>query len=96
MEKIGGNDVIECWGFKKRDFLDLERTVTHHDRQVQDQRCRLMMNFVQSFTQAVLMHGKEPQTTMTVMLAAEMVDAAWNEARHRGWIIEMPPLDEVV
>ena len=30
-----------------------------------------------------------------VVYACELVDAAWNELKHRGWIIELPPFNEI-
>ena len=96
MEKVAGNDVIECWGFRKKDFINLERTVTHHDRQVCDQRAVRMLSLVHSmYTQAgVSVINADP--ARTAILAAEAVDAAWNECKHRGWIIEVPSFDEIV
>lgn len=35
-----------------------------------------------------------PSKQDVVMLAAELVEAAWDEATHRGWIVDVPGLGE--
>ena len=72
------------------------------DRQTQDQRAKLVFNFIQSWGIAAafgdIPHAHDdPQPTRIpptelVMRACEIVDAAWNELKHRGWIIELPSI----
>ena len=114
MHKISGNDVLEVWGGSRRELSD-DRTPNQvfSDRQTQDQRAKLVFNFLQSWGVAAAlgdvmfdMHCEEDKAKMErpkripatelAIRACEIVDAAWNELRHRGWIIEIPPLDDPV
>lgn len=108
--RLAGNDVIETWGGKHQG----EPHVFHHDRQVQDQRSKIVFDFLRSWGYAAAFGDvmaasmaqfhepgceaaqppKHPSPTELAMRACEIVDAAWNELKHRGWIIEQPPFDE--
>lgn len=37
--------------------------------------------------------GQPVPAAELVIYACELVDAAWSELRHRGWILEVPSLD---
>ena len=101
IKRIAGNDVIETVG-----TLHQGRPhIMHHDRQVLDQRAKFVFQFLHSWgiaaafgdTFACDEHGKKTERippNELAMRACEIVDAAWCELQHRGWIISQPPYED--
>ena len=104
---LADSGVREVIGYKHegRPYL------THHDRQVMDQRAIYVFSFLQSWGVAAALgdlmfdlHSDEDQAkaqkparipaTELVMRACEIVDAAWCELQHRGWIMNLPPYED--
>ncbi len=83
------------------------RLVTN-EKQQQDARCRMACHLIAAWGMAAAMgdmlgeHCSDPGHTPVKPIApsdlviriCEVVDAAWNEMLHRGWIIEAGSMDE--
>ena len=101
MKKIGGNDVWEAYLLRKGDKTP-QQTSVWYERFRMDPRADLMMQIMRAWavqeqlTEALhSMHEvKEKQrrgAEAMAMRAAETVEAFWQEARRRGWLIETIP-----
>lgn len=106
MRKVGGNDTIEMWGHE----LNNTPHVAWHDRRALDNRAKLLIELVKMWSHMLPMaeimreaheqpHHKQSETPSiqsVVMRAADAVDAIYDEADRRGWIIDLPPYDELI
>lgn len=94
MKKLAHNDILEV--------LKLDDGVSPNPRYVQnnlkemDPRCRWALSMIQAWgAMAVLGDVVKDSSTKPmppsdlVMRICEVVDAAWNEMEHRGWILNV-------
>ncbi len=106
MNKLSGNDLLEFWAIHGN---VPKYTACAHERQYLDGRAKLMIEFVKMWSQMLMMplheamqevHGqpvesRPPELDALVMRAALVVDTIWDEAKRRGWVIQVPPFDEI-
>lgn len=105
MKRLAGNEIME---FLKLSSTERDVRFMSHNLQLCDQRADWALRLLQSWGMAAAMgdiinkfdcekHGKNeeikpvpPQELM--MRICEVVDAAWNEMQHRGWLIQVGSL----
>lgn len=104
MRKVAGNETLEIWK-----VLPGENPgVMQHERMMMDARCRMVVQLLSAWGMAAAMgdmlgeHVLEGDKKTTkaiapsalVMRICEVVDAAWNEMQHRGWIVDTGRIDQ--
>jgi hypothetical protein len=106
MKRVAGNDILEYLQLGIADDKVNPSKMMVHMRQVKDERADLVFSFLKSwgfaaaFGDALPMcdeHQKKPERIppeALAMRACELVDATWSELRHRGWIFDVPPIEE--
>lgn len=106
MRKVGGNDTIEMWGYA----VNGQPHVAWHDRKALDARAKLLIDLVKMSLHTTPLvdamrgmseesqphkHSSVVSVQEVVMKAAETVDAIYDEATQRGWVIDLPAFDEL-
>ena len=102
MRTVAQNDVLEILKVEGSPQAQL----MHNETQVIDQRCKWAMSLIQAWGMGAALgdimaqYQEEPKRippvppSELVIRVCEVVDAAWNEMRHRGWIIDSGSLGE--
>lgn len=98
------NDVLEIISL---DRDETQPRLMHNDLQVQDARAKIAFALIQSwgamatFGDIISQFQEKPTVPVKpippqelVMRVCEVVDAAWNEMQHRGWIINVDSLGD--
>lgn len=110
MKRIAGNDLLELLSIGIADDRTNPARIMHHDLRVQDQRAKLVFDFLRAWGFAAAFgemaqglcsesgddsakRARIPPTDLAIR-ACEIVDAAWSELTHRGWIVSQPSLSE--
>jgi len=100
MHRISGNDILE--------IIEIDGSFTpqraHNDLMAPDQRAKWTMQIIQAWGMMatfgdIINSDKNPAPqpvppSELVMRVCEVVDAAWNEMQHRGWIVTSKSMTE--
>lgn len=103
MKKIGGNDIWQCWSYRKG-FQPVQ--AMWHETFRMDTRADLMMQLIKIWGSGTAVadaiteahdqpHKRRENIDDMVMKAAEVVESFWQEGRRRGWIIDIPGFEEL-
>ena len=102
MRKVGGNDILEVLAWPPG---DTQPRYAHTDLSVLDQRAQMARQLIAAWGAMAALGDVLPTCegierpervppTVLVMRICEVVDAAWNEFEHRGWVVKSPSLGD--
>jgi hypothetical protein len=102
VKTIASNDILEIINIGPEE--DFKPRITHNNLMEPDLRAKWSLQIIQAWGMAatfadVMSHDCSNQVkpvppSELVMRVCEVVDAAWNEMQHRGWILPSKSIED--